>query len=152
MEGIRDSNPDVRAHAKKVLYAQKQGQECAVAPKAGMADLPVAPQAEPVTPAKIPATSLEKEQCPKIPGFIFPSSQAGTKMSGSMRSNALLPWEKRHSVPSFTLHIIPTKPMRIGALQALSRFGTMGAPYIVKALEDPRHRCPAQCIPDPKPA
>ena len=31
----------------------------------------------------------------------------------------------------------PDKAMRIGALQALAHFGTMGAPYIVKALEDP---------------
>lgn len=134
-EGLRDSNPDVRAQAKKVLYMLKHEDEVPRAPRAGMAGIPKAQQAQPEKPGTCPAKSRTKKPRAGPGEFI---SRLGSK-DKNLRAHAinhLVAMGEPAYRPLVYAAYHPDKAIRIGALAALAQFGTMGAPYIEKALED----------------
>lgn len=135
-EGLSDSNPDVRAHVKKILDILKHEQDIAVAPRAGMAGIPRKSPAQPVTPSTA-ATAASTVEKPGADPEGYISQFASRDMNARVHAiQCLVAMGEPAFRPLVFAAYHPDKAMRIGALQALSHFGTMGAPYIVKALED----------------
>ncbi len=137
-EALKDGNPDVRAHAQKVLSALRNDSAVPAPPKAAIAGLSAAqPPARgsapsPVTDRGRPA----KDAGPDPHELIQHLSDKNTKQ----RAKAI---DALHALgePAFRPLVFAAystdAELRIGALHALSRFGVMGAPYIMKGLEDP---------------
>ncbi|NMB78302.1 MAG: hypothetical protein GYA23_04330, partial [Methanomicrobiales archaeon] len=165
-EALKDSNPDVRDHARRVLAALKNETDIPAPARAGIAGLPRAPAQPPrkaamsaapapTGPARPPSRHPAPAASAPAVSSAPPSPPAGRKAAGTHDPDSLIPLlaKKDRNVrikvikalvamgePAFlplTFAVFnPDKALRIGALQALAYFGVMGAPYIVRALED----------------
>lgn len=136
-EGLRDSNPDVSAHARNVIRALKNEQDIVTAPKAAIAGIPAVPQAPAVSPAAATGAGLRHEREEPDPDQYIPRLGSGDKNTRAQAIKCLVSMGEAAFRPLVFAAYNPDTSIRIGALQALSRFGTMGAPHVVKALEDP---------------
>lgn len=135
-EALKDSNPDVRIHAQKVLAALKNETEVPPSPRAGITGLAPKAQQAPAAPAAIAAPVANKGKLPPDPDSIIPHLADKDRDTRINAIKALVAMGEPAFRPLVFAAYNPDKALRIGALQALSRFGVMGAPYIIRALED----------------
>lgn len=135
-EGLTDSNPDVRAHVKKIFTILKHEKDTVVAPRAGMAGIPRKSPAQLTIPPTDATVALPGEKPGTDPGTYISQFASRDKKARAHAIQSLAAMGEPAFRPLVFAAHHPDKAMRIGALKALSHFGTMGAPYIVKALED----------------
>jgi HEAT repeat protein len=135
LEALHDSNPDIRAHAQKIISEQKTGGITISKPKAGIAGLKEE-QAHPHKTAAPPAPAAP-EKTPADPRVFIAKLASRNKNERALAMKNLVAMGETAFHPLIFAAYDPEPSQRIGALQALSHFGTMGAPHIVKALEDP---------------
>ena len=135
-EALKDTNPDVRNHARGVLAALKNDTEVPAPSRAGMAGIIPSDRASPAGPVPERPPVVQPAGIMADPGAIIPRLADRDRAVRLQTISSLVSMGEPAFRPLVFAAYNPDKAIRIGALQALSRFGILGAPYIVKALED----------------
>lgn len=135
-EALKDSNPDVRNHARNVLAALKNDTDFPAPTHAGVVGLAMTEKASKADLALAQVPGPHPMEALPDPGAIIPRLAEKDRAVRITAIKALVAMGEPAFLPLVFAVYNPDKALRIGALQALSRFGVMGAPYIIKALDD----------------
>jgi HEAT repeat protein len=124
-EATTDSSPEVRLRAREILDELREEK--------------VRPAITRPVPAAVPdKTCTPAPRIPPVdPSDVIPLLATKDPNARAQAIQTLAALGEPAFLPLVYAAYHPDREMRIGALEALSRFGTMGAPYIVNALKDP---------------